>query len=97
VVVGVEYIQGLAEQSKQNLANDPASKSFYESNTIKIVHGDGWRGWSENAPYDVIHVGAAAETIPRALLDQLASPGRLVIPVGGKWLGQDLLCVDKDA
>lgn len=34
------------------------------------------------APFDVIHVGAAAPTLPTALVDQLAKPGRMFIPVG---------------
>ena len=44
--------------------------------------GDGWLGWPEAAPFDRILVTAAPETVPPALLDQLAEGGRLVIPVG---------------
>ena len=44
--------------------------------------GDGRLGHPEDAPYDVIHVGAAAPTLPEALTDQLAPDGILVIPVG---------------
>jgi Protein-L-isoaspartate(D-aspartate) O-methyltransferase (PCMT) len=44
-------------------------------------------------PYDLIHVGAAAESIPKALLDQLAPGGRLIIPVG--VYAQSLKQVDK--
>ena len=33
-------------------------------------------------PYDAIHVGAAAPTLPQPLIDQLACPGRMFIPVG---------------
>ena len=46
-------------------------------------------------PYDAIHVGAAARTIPPALVEQLATPGRMVIPVG--TYSQKLMQVDKDA
>ncbi len=44
--------------------------------------GDGYFGWSEDAPFDGILVAAAPEKVPEPLLDQLAEGGRLVIPVG---------------
>ena len=43
---------------------------------------DGTLGWRENAPYDVIIVTAAGPQIPEPLIEQLADPGRMVIPVG---------------
>ena len=52
-------------------------------------------GYPEKGPYEAIHVGAAARTIPPALVEQLASPGRMVIPVG--TYSQRLMQVDKDA
>lgn len=55
---------------------------------------DGRQGWPEFAPYDAIHVGAAASEIPPALIEQLKPGGRLVIPVGN--LFQDLQVVDKN-
>ncbi len=39
-------------------------------------------GLPEDGPYDAIHVGAAAPTLPKGLVEQLARPGRMVIPVG---------------
>jgi protein-L-isoaspartate(D-aspartate) O-methyltransferase len=58
--------------------------------TDVVVHvGDGSLGWPQGAPYDGILVTAAAPSVPRALLEQLADRGRLVIPVGGQN-GQDL-------
>lgn len=56
---------------------------------------DGRDGFLEHAPYDAIHVGAAAPTIPPALTEQLKPGGRLVIPVGE--LSQELMVIDKDA
>lgn len=49
---------------------------------VRIVVGDGSRGFSESAPYDAILVSAAAAEMPRELVNQLADGGRLIIPVG---------------
>jgi protein-L-isoaspartate(D-aspartate) O-methyltransferase len=48
----------------------------------RMITGDGSLGFPEAAPYDAIVVSAAAPRIPPALTEQLASGGRLVIPVG---------------
>jgi protein-L-isoaspartate(D-aspartate) O-methyltransferase len=57
-------------------------------NNVKITIGDGSRGWPEFAPYDGILVSAAAPTLPRSLVDQLADGGRMVIPVGSPEVQQ---------
>ena len=50
----------------------------------KVIFGDGYKGYSEKAPFDAIIVTAAAPEVPKPLLEQLAIGGRLVIPVGDK-------------
>jgi protein-L-isoaspartate(D-aspartate) O-methyltransferase len=49
---------------------------------IELRVGDGYRGWPERAPFDAILVTAAPDHVPEPLTQQLASGGRLVIPVG---------------
>lgn len=56
---------------------------------------DGTLGWPEHGPFDAIIVTAAGPHIPEALLDQLADPGIMVIPVGDR-ISQDLLAVRKE-
>jgi protein-L-isoaspartate(D-aspartate) O-methyltransferase len=51
---------------------------------IALLVGDGTVGWSRYAPYDAILVSAASPGVPQALLDQLASNGRMLIPVGDR-------------
>ncbi|KAF9269574.1 protein-L-isoaspartate O-methyltransferase [Marasmius fiardii PR-910] len=93
-VVGIEHVDELVEWSKENLKKDGLGAEL-ESKSIQIITGDGRKGYANEGPYDAIHVGAAAPTIPPALVDQLASPGRLFIPVGTSL--QNILHVDKDA
>jgi protein-L-isoaspartate(D-aspartate) O-methyltransferase len=52
---------------------------------VRLVVGDGSRGYPEDAPYDAIIVGAASPSVPIPLLEQLRPEGgRLVIPIGGR-------------
>jgi protein-L-isoaspartate(D-aspartate) O-methyltransferase len=62
---------------------------------IKVKSGDGYNGWPEYAPFDIIVVTAAAETIPEPLINQLAEGGRLVIPVGKQGGVQELKLVTR--
>ncbi|MEM8961769.1 MAG: protein-L-isoaspartate(D-aspartate) O-methyltransferase [Acidobacteriota bacterium] len=49
---------------------------------VKIQIFDGTVGWSDVAPFDRVMITAAAPSVPKPLLDQLATPGRLVVPEG---------------
>ncbi|KAF3438658.1 hypothetical protein FNV43_RR21422 [Rhamnella rubrinervis] len=80
--VGVEHIPELVASSIQNIEKVQ-------------LHHYGRLGWPEAAPYDAIHVGAAAPEIPPALIEQLKPGGRMVIPVGNIF--QDLKVVDKNS
>jgi protein-L-isoaspartate(D-aspartate) O-methyltransferase len=63
---------------------------------VGIRVGDGSRGWPEHAPFDKILVTVSAERTPPALLEQLKSGGRLVLPLGPEQ-AQSLTVIDKDA
>ncbi|WCJ36171.1 Protein-L-isoaspartate O-methyltransferase [Euphorbia peplus] len=91
--VGVEHIPELVISSIQNIENSAAAPLLKEG-SLSVHVGDGRQGWAEFAPYDAIHVGAAAPEIPPALIEQLKPGGRMVIPVGNVF--QDLKVVDKN-
>ena len=63
-----------------NAARELLSRLGYRN--VRVVVGDGTRGFAEGAPYDAILVSAAASELPHELVDQLAEGGRLMIPVG---------------
>ena len=62
---------------------------------VAVRAGDGYAGWPEQAPFDVILVTAAPERIPAPLIEQLAPGGRLVIPVGPVHAVQELRVLEK--
>ncbi|HIC82129.1 MAG TPA: protein-L-isoaspartate(D-aspartate) O-methyltransferase [Kiloniellaceae bacterium] len=63
---------------------------------ITTRHGDGWKGWPEQAPFDRIMITAAAADVPAALVDQLAEGGRMVLPVGRSSRDQALLSLRRE-
>ncbi|CAN0536333.1 unnamed protein product, partial [Ectocarpus sp. 12 AP-2014] len=93
VVYGLDYIQQLVELSRTNLDKDDST--MQSSGRVVLKTADGWRGWPENGPYDAIHVGAAAESIPMDLVAQLKVGGRMVVPVGPPSETQMLVQVDR--
>jgi len=89
-VYSIEIIDALAEQADQRL-----SRLGYDN--VQVRAGDGYYGWEEYAPFDAIIVTAAASHVPPPLIAQLKVGGRMMIPVGGRFLTQQLLLVHKES
>ena len=74
-VISIERHRALADSATEVL-----SRLGYQN--VRVIVGDGSRGFAEAAPYNAIIVSAAAPHLPHELMDQLAEGGRLIIPVG---------------
>jgi len=81
-VVGVEHVPQLVELARENMRRSAEGAEMVESGRVEFVRADGRLGWGAGAPYDAIHVGAAAAEAHQELIAQLRAPGRLFIPVG---------------
>jgi protein-L-isoaspartate(D-aspartate) O-methyltransferase len=87
-VYTVEIIPELAREAAARLA-----RLGYQG--VAVENADGYFGWPAHAPFDGIVVTAAASHIPPELVAQLATGARLVIPVGGRFMTQQLTLVEK--
>jgi protein-L-isoaspartate(D-aspartate) O-methyltransferase len=87
-VFTIEILPELGRRAERILADQQYSN-------VKVRIGDGYDGWPDEAPFDAIVVTAAPPSIPRPLMEQLAEGGRLVIPVGERTAGQDLMVLTR--
>ncbi len=87
-VYTIEIVPELAKESSERL-----QKLGYKN--IISKYGDGYAGWQDYAPFDLIMVTAAPQDIPQPLVDQLAEGGRLIVPVGAASAVQELILVVK--
>ncbi|MDD2474077.1 MAG: protein-L-isoaspartate(D-aspartate) O-methyltransferase, partial [Methanoculleus sp.] len=76
-VISVERLQDLADSARENLARAGIAG-------VRVIVGDGTKGYPPEAPYDAIVVTAASPDVPQPLIDQLAEGGRLVAPIGAR-------------
>ena len=87
-VYTIEIVRDLGGQAARRL-----EKLGYKNVEVRI--GNGYAGWPDQAPFDRIILTAAPPAIPQPLIDQLKPGGKLVAPVGGYFLGQDLVVLEK--
>jgi len=88
-VIAIERQHRLVE-----IASERVRRLGYDN--VEIVEGDGTRGCAEKAPFNAILAAASGSHVPEPLLSQLASGGRLVMPLGNPGGIQELVKVTKD-
>ena len=89
-VFTIEIIGPLAKKASERLADLGYTQ-------VRTRQGDGYYGWEDEAPFDAIIVTAAADHVPPPLIRQLKPGGVMVIPVGSRFLVQQLVLVSKDS
>jgi len=82
-VVALEEDAGLAEKARSNLSGVGAGN-------VSVVTGPLDRGWPASGPYDVVLIDGGVETVPQALIDGMASGGRLVCVVNAGPTGKGM-------
>jgi protein-L-isoaspartate(D-aspartate) O-methyltransferase len=89
-VYTIEIVAPLGNEAVKRL-----KRLNYDNVDVRI--GDGYYGWKEQSPFDAIIVTAAGSHIPPPLIKQLKPGGRMVVPVGSRFMTQELLLVEKSA
>jgi len=87
-VYTIEIVAPLGTTARRRL-----DRLGYDNVQVRI--GDGYYGWPEAAPFDVIVVTAVATHIPPPLIEQLRPGGRMVLPLGSPYTTQQLVLVHK--
>ncbi len=87
-VIAIERHSELVESAARRLAT-----LGYDN--VRIVEGDGTRGWSAQAPFDAILAAASGSHVPKPWIDQLAPRGRIVMPLGDPGSVQQLVKVTR--
>ena len=88
-VYTIERIPELVTFARENLA------AAGLSDLVTVIEGDGTLGYPENAPYNAILVTAAGPKVPEPLVEQLDVGGKLIIPVGGRRMYQELILAER--
>lgn len=89
-VYSVEIFETLATTARRTLRRLKVAN-------VHLRQGDGYYGWPEKAPFDAIIVTCAGGHVPPPLLRQLKPGGRMIMPVGGPFLTQQLVFLEKGA
>lgn len=92
-VIGLDHIEDVVNFAKNNLSK--RNQYLLDSQRVEFVKADGRKGYPEQGPYDIIHIGGAMQSVPQEILNQMAKGGRMWVPVGPAGC-QAIVIFDKD-
>ena len=96
-VLAVMGVKTYSMEIRPNLAREVKIRLKKLGYKVEVRQGDGYYGWNEHAPFDRVIITAAANHVPRPLLDQLKPGGKLILPLGNVRYSQNMTLIEKDS
>ena len=96
-VLAAMGVKTYSMEIRPNLAREVKIRLKKLGYKVEVLQGDGYYGWNEHAPFDRVIITAAANHIPRPLLDQLKPGGKLILPLGNVRYSQNMTLIEKDS
>ena len=87
-VYTIEIVENLAKTAEKRLKD-------LEYNNVHVRYGDGYLGWTEAQPFDVIIITCAPPYLPDSLVRQLKKGGKIIAPMGEEYATQTLTVFEK--
>ena len=96
-VLATMGVKSYSMEIRPNLAREVKIRLNKLGYKVEVRQGDGYYGWNEHAPFDRVIITAAANHVPRPLLDQLKPGGKLILPLGNVRYSQNMTLIEKDS
>ncbi|HHZ86579.1 MAG TPA: protein-L-isoaspartate(D-aspartate) O-methyltransferase [Candidatus Lambdaproteobacteria bacterium] len=96
-VLATMGVKTYSMEIRPNLAREVKIRLKKLGYKVEVRQGDGYYGWNEHAPFDRVIITAAANHVPRPLLDQLKPGGKLILPLGNVRYSQNMTLIEKDS
>ena len=96
-VLAAMGVKTYSMEIRPNLAREVKIRLNKLGYRVQVRQGDGYYGWKQHAPFDRIIITAAANHVPRPLLEQLKLGGKLILPLGNVRYYQNMTLIEKDS
>ncbi len=96
-VLATMGVKTYSMEIRPNLAREVKIRLKKLGYKVEVRQGDGYYGWIEHTPFDRVIITAAANHVPRPLLDQLKPGGKLILPLGNVRYSQNMTLIEKDS